>query len=103
MVDEIEELRAENERLKEALAKQHVAVSYTLDRIQADADLHYQAGWGTEVFRRLCVAEAAALGKPLEQVEKARRVTLHREPRRYLKAAEWEERTADAVEKLGGQ
>jgi hypothetical protein len=69
------------------------AVRYALDRIQSDADFGYQAGVGTEVFHRLCVAEAAFIGKPLEEIEAERRKTFWRyeprvlELRRELEAA----------------
>lgn len=48
------------------------AVKYALDRIQTDGDLGYIAGFGTETFRRLCVAEAAFLGQPYEKIETRR-------------------------------
>lgn len=48
------------------------AVQYALNRAQTDPDFGYQAGPGCEVFRRLCVAEAAHLGKTFEEVEKER-------------------------------
>jgi hypothetical protein len=48
------------------------AVTYLLDRQQENPDLHWEIGFGTEAFRRLCVAEAAATGRPLEEVEKER-------------------------------
>jgi hypothetical protein len=71
----------------------YAAVKYALDRIQTDADFGYHAGVGTEVFHRLCVAEAAFLGKPLEEIEAERRKTFWRyeprvlELRRELEAA----------------
>lgn len=54
------------------------AVKYALNRAQTDADFGYQAGWGTEVFRRLCLAEAAHLGRPFEEIERERRRTAWR-------------------------
>lgn len=55
------------------------AVTYLLDRAQTDAEVGYRIGPGTEAFRRLCLAEAAA-GRAPPQVERERgrsRVSLH--------------------------
>lgn len=60
----------------EQLAALYAAVRYVLDRSQTDAELGYRIGPVTEAFRRLCLAEAAMTGKPLEQVEAARRADL---------------------------
>ena len=56
----------------------YAAVKYTLDQIQENPDLHYYAGWGTQVFYLLILAEAAHLGRPIAEVEAARR--LDRQP-----------------------
>ncbi len=49
-----------------------VAVDYLLTRAQTDPDLGYQIGPGTEAFRLLCAAQAAATSVPLEEVERQR-------------------------------
>jgi hypothetical protein len=51
----------------------YAAVKHTLDQIQENPDLHYYAGYGTQVFYLLIRAEAAHLGKPLDEVEHERR------------------------------
>lgn len=51
----------------------YAAVKHTLDQIQENPDLHYYAGWGTQVFYLLIMAEAAHLGRPLAEVEAERR------------------------------
>lgn len=58
------------------------AVRYALDRIQVDPDVRYYCGWGTEIFRRLCLAEAEHRGVPLEEVEKERSRDLQPEHRK---------------------
>lgn len=58
------------------------AVRYVLGRIQQDPDARYVLGWVTEAFRRLCVAEAAHLGRPFDVVERERRVDLQPHYRR---------------------
>lgn len=60
------------------------AVSYLIHRIQTDPDVGYYLGWGTEAFRRLCLAQAALTGRLLDEVERdARRnlIPAHREQR----------------------
>jgi hypothetical protein len=52
------------------------AVKYVLDRSQTDPDLGYYLGPGTQAFYLLCKAEAAHLGKPLQEVEAQRRKDL---------------------------
>ena len=52
----------------------YAAVKHTLDQIQENPDVRYYCGWGTQIFYLLIRAEAAHLGKPLEQVEAARRI-----------------------------
>lgn len=49
------------------------AVKYMLDRIQDNPDVRYYCGFGTQMFYLLIRAEAAELGKPLAEVEVARR------------------------------
>jgi hypothetical protein len=51
----------------------YAAVKHTLDRIQEDPNLRYYAGYSTQVFYLLVRAEAAFLGKSVEDVEKDRR------------------------------
>lgn len=51
----------------------YAAVKHTLDQIQENPDVHYYCGWGTQIFYLLIMAEAAHLGKPLDEVEAARR------------------------------
>jgi len=58
------------------------AVKYALDRSQTDPDFHWVCGWGSEAFHRLCVAEAAYLGKPLEEIERERKRDLQPDYRR---------------------
>lgn len=58
------------------------AVKYVLDRVQDSPDVRYYCGWGTEIFYRLIQAEAAHLGKPLEDVERERRKDLQPHYRR---------------------
>lgn len=55
------------------IAALYEAVRYTLDRSQTDPDFGYYLGPGTQAFFLLCKAEAAHLGKPLEEVEALRR------------------------------
>jgi len=62
-----------NARLIAAAPELLAAVSYTLDRIQEDPNLRYYAGYSTQVFYLLVRAEAAVLGKSVEDVEKTRR------------------------------
>lgn len=52
----------------------YAAVKHTLDQIQENPDVRYFCGWGSQVFYLLVRAEAAHLGKPLEEIEAARRV-----------------------------
>jgi hypothetical protein len=54
----------------------YAAVSHTLDQIQVNPDVRYYCGWGTQIFYLLIRAEAAHLGKPLAEVEEARRKDL---------------------------
>lgn len=51
----------------------YAAVKHTLDQIQENPDVHYYCGWGTQIFYLLIRAEAAHLGKPLDEVETERR------------------------------
>jgi hypothetical protein len=51
----------------------YAAVKHTLDQIQENPDVHYYCGWGTQIFYLLIRAEAAHLGKPLEEIETERR------------------------------
>lgn len=60
----------------------YAAVSHTLDQIQVNPDVHYYCGWGTQIFYLLIRAEAAYLGKPLAEVEAARRKDLQPSYRR---------------------
>lgn len=56
-----------------ATAALYESVKYVLDRSQTDPDLGYYVGPGMQSFFLLCKAEAAHLGRPLAEVEKARR------------------------------
>jgi len=60
-------------RQRDARDLLYAAVSHTLDQIQVNPDVHYYCGWGTQIFYLLVKAEAACLGKPLDEVEKERR------------------------------
>lgn len=51
----------------------YAAVKHTLDQIQENPDVGYYCGWGTQIFYLLIRAEAAHLGKPLDEVEAERR------------------------------
>jgi hypothetical protein len=51
----------------------YAAVKHTLDQIQVNPDVRYYCGWGTQIFYLLIRAEAAHLGKPLDEIETARR------------------------------
>lgn len=48
------------------------AVKYFLDRLQTDPDVYWFCGPGTQVFSLMCEAEAAHLGRDVEQVKTAR-------------------------------
>lgn len=61
------------------MSVEQAAIKYILDRIQRDADLRHHM-IHTEAFRRLCAAEAAALGVDEQQHEKARLEWLGKEP-----------------------
>ncbi len=82
------------------------AIAYVLNRIQTDPDVGYYCGFGTEVFRLLCVAEAEITGKPAEEVEARRRRDLQpdyrwREPENVLLRREreaWREAACDDPE-----
>lgn len=52
----------------------YAAVKHTLDQIQENPDVHYYCGYSTQIFYLLVRAEAAHLGKPLDEVEAARRI-----------------------------
>ncbi|HMF61631.1 MAG TPA: hypothetical protein VK595_14720, partial [Vicinamibacterales bacterium] len=54
------------------------AVKHTLDQTQEHPDVRYYCGWGTQIFYLLIRAEAAHLGKRLEDVEMER--TIDRQP-----------------------
>jgi hypothetical protein len=69
----------------------HDAVSYVLQRAQEDADLGYLIGPLTQAFKMLCGAEAARLGRSLDETVAARGKSLARHPRRLLQRDEWEE------------
>lgn len=58
----------------EAREKLADAVKYVLNRIAEDPGARWVMGWGTESFRRLCVAWAAHTGRPLHEVEEEARV-----------------------------
>lgn len=45
------------------------AVNYVTRRVIEDPNVGYYCGWGTEVFRRLCHAEAASSGRRFSEVE----------------------------------
>jgi hypothetical protein len=51
----------------------YAAVKHTLDQIQENPDVRYYCGWGSQIFYLLIRAEAAHLGKPLDQIETERR------------------------------
>ena len=51
----------------------HEAVKYMLDQIQENPDVRYYCGPGTQMFWLLVQAEAAHVGQPVEEVERARR------------------------------
>ena len=53
--------------------KLYAAVKHTLDQIQENPDVRHYCGWGTQIFYLLIRAEAAHLGKPLDEVETERR------------------------------
>lgn len=60
------------------------AIGYVLNRIQIDPNVGYYCGVGTQVFYLLCKAESELTGRPLADVEAARRRNLtpeHREQR----------------------
>lgn len=61
------------ETTPETVEALYEAVKHTLDQIQINPDLHYYAGFGTQVFYLLVRAEAAHLGISLDTVETARR------------------------------
>lgn len=61
---------------KSTMDMMYLGIKYLLDRLQEDPDVMWYCGPGTETFRRLCMAEAAYLGCPLKEVEKARMVDL---------------------------
>ena len=67
------------------------AVRYLLQRAQEDAELGFLVGPGTEVFRLSCLAEAAATGRHVAEVEAERGRSLtpdhHLAPRK-LESAE---------------
>jgi len=73
---------AEAEAASDPRAALYRAVQYVLDRAQTDPDLGYQLGPMTEAFRLLCLAEAAHLERPLEEVEQERQQDLQPEYRR---------------------
>lgn len=78
------------------------AVRYLLDRRQEDPDLGYYIGFGTEAFRRLCVAEAVHLGEDLAAVEQRRlqdRQPPHR--RREADVVRWRPVVDAAIETHG--
>lgn len=58
--------------LAQSLRTLYEAVAFCLDWTQADPDFGYYSGPGTEVFRRLCLAEAAYKQVPLSDVEARR-------------------------------
>lgn len=72
------------------------AVTYALDRIQTDPDLAYVVDPFTELFHRLCLAEAAHKGQPLEDVKDDRSEDQQPEHRRRkARVVELEERIAE--------
>lgn len=56
----------------DSTAALYEAVKYVLDRSQTDPDLGYYLGPGMQAFYLLCKAEAAHLGKSLQEVEAQR-------------------------------
>ncbi len=61
-------------RAMKTILSLYAAIKYTLDRIQEDPDVRHQIGPGAEVFRLLCLAEAAYTGRPVADVEEVRSV-----------------------------
>jgi hypothetical protein len=50
------------------------AVKYVLDRVQDMPNVRYYCGPGTQIFFELIQAEAAFTGRPLTEVEAARKI-----------------------------
>ncbi len=97
-------LREGAQRLAEAEAREalYLAVKYALDRQQTDGDFGYVASWGTEVFRLLCLAEAAYLGRPFEEVEKERLRTAWRYRPRVEELQERIQELQERIQELQG-
>lgn len=60
----------------------YAAVNHVLDQIQVNPDVRYYCGYGTQIFYLLVRAEAAFLGKDLQEVEASRRKDLQPSYRR---------------------
>ena len=58
-------------------------VTYLLDRMQSNADLYYEIGWGTQAFRLLCEAEAEATSVPVADVMRKRQPCFDPRPPRH--------------------
>lgn len=65
---------ADHDDLIRANVDLYAAVRHTLDQIQENPDVRYYCGWGSQIFYLLVRAEAAHLGKPLEEIDAARRI-----------------------------
>jgi hypothetical protein len=63
---------ADHDDLIRANVDLYAAVKHVLDQIQENPDVRYYCGWGTQIFYLLIRAEAAHLGKPLEEIENER-------------------------------
>ena len=74
--DGLRQLNARLVAAEEKNAALYRAVRYALNRQQEDPDFRWTCGWGTQTFYLLIQAEAAQLGKPLEEVEKRRMVDM---------------------------
>jgi hypothetical protein len=73
------------------------AVAYVLDRIQDMPDVRYYCGSGTQIFYELIQAEAAYLGKPLEEIERVRKADTQPEYRKMKPRVIYLEEKIDAM------
>lgn len=65
------------------------AVTLALDVACADPDARRVIRPGSEIWARLCAAEAAMLGRAVEEVSSERAARVPQGPRRYMSPEEW--------------
>lgn len=72
-------------------------VSFVLEAAATDPDVRRIIMPGTELFERLCDAEAALLGRPIEDVMAQRTQQIPEGPRRYMTYQEWSRARAGEI------